>query len=227
MLVLEKEKYEEYLEYDQEKQQIKFVEDKGRMEELEPFRTEDNIFDIQKYFFTFMELIFTVICTLDRNLLSKLNLSMDPLTTNFTPCKTCMGREFFKPYAKRCHHKPGCPLTPDNKHREDCGCKNYTSPSLTYSKIGLALHIQFSKWGINLDVDINPPNIPTWNTKHFDGSSFWKLKYLETMLPVGCADERDKTVDMTRASSLPECKRSNRFLSNCAPITSLLFSPKF
>ena len=55
MLVLEKEKYEEYLEYDQEKQQIKFVEEKERMEELEPFRTEENIFDTQKYFFTFME----------------------------------------------------------------------------------------------------------------------------------------------------------------------------
>ena len=98
---------------------------------------------------------------------------------------------------------------------------------MTYSKIGLALHIQFSKWGIILDVDINPPNIPTWNTKHFDGSSDWKLKYLETMLPVGWVDEWDKTVDMRRASAFPECRRSNRFLYKLCTFELSFFTKHF
>ena len=63
-----------------------------------------------------------------------LNLTMDPLTTDFVPCTTCVNLDRFEPYFKRCRHCPGC-----KKHEkaEDCDCDVFTSPSLTYSKIGI------------------------------------------------------------------------------------------
>ena len=135
LLVLEKKPYEDFLEFEQENQKIKFVVGKPRKPQLEPFRDEANYFNHQLYFFTFMQLIFNIISSQGQNLPSKLKLSMNPLSTFFVPCKTCMKRELFQPYPKRCRHHPGCKLD-GKKHREDCGCQNFTSPSLTYSKIG-------------------------------------------------------------------------------------------
>ena len=134
LLALDKEPYENLLEFDQENQKVKFVESKPRKDHpLEPFRTQNNDFDHQLYFFTFFQLIFKIISNLGRRLPEMLNLSMDPLTTDFVPCQTCMNRDRFQPFFRRCHHRPGC-----KKHRnaEDCGCDFFTSPSLTYSKIG-------------------------------------------------------------------------------------------
>ena len=58
------------------------------------------------------------------------NLSMDPLTTNFVPCQTCKSNELIKPFNKRCHHRNDCKITSDGNHQTNCGCTNFTSPSL-------------------------------------------------------------------------------------------------
>ena len=42
----------------------------------------------------------------------------------------CMKTTFTKPEPIRCYHREGC------DHQEGCGCHNYTSPSVTRSKIG-------------------------------------------------------------------------------------------
>ena len=42
------------------------------------------------------------------------------------------------------------------------------------------------------DIDLNPPNLPTWNTKDFNGDNKWKLNYLERMQPVGWLEEGRK-----------------------------------
>ena len=135
LLVLDKEPYEDLLEFDQENQKVKFVEGKERKPQLEPFRTEVDYFDHQLYFLTFLQLLFNIISKHGQNLPAMLNLSMDPLSTSFVPCKTCAKRDLFQPYFKRCRHNPACKLD-GKKHRENCGCQNFTSPSLTYSKIG-------------------------------------------------------------------------------------------
>ena len=69
---------------------------------------------------------------------------------------------------RRWRHLPDCQehhqkKRNDEQYQEKCDCEVYNAPSLTYSKIGLALHMEFieddgSK--INLDVDINPPTLP-------------------------------------------------------------------
>ena len=136
LLVLDREPYEHLLEFDQENQKVKFVEKEPRKDHpLEPFRTKDNNFDHQMYFFTFVKLFYKIISNLGSKLPVMLNLSMDPLTTDFVPCQACMNTDLIEPYFERCRHNPGCKLI-DGKHREDCDCSSFTSPSLTYSKIG-------------------------------------------------------------------------------------------
>ena len=68
------------------------------------------------------------------------------------------------------------------------------------------------------DIDINPPNIPTRNTKDFNGDNFWKRDYLERTLPVGWLDEWKKSVSMVVASAFSESKRSVRSVYPYIPI---------
>ena len=70
----------------------------------------------------------------------------------------------------------------DNQYEEKCECKVYNAPSLTYSKIGLALHTEFleddgSK--INLDIDINPPTIPVGKMQLVNDRHYTKHKYVK------------------------------------------------
>ena len=207
LLVLDK-KYGEYLEFKPESQTINFVEGKEKQKDLEPYRKSNNEFDHQLYFMNFMEALFAVIVEYGNQLPE--NLSMDPLTTNFDPCQTCKSNEFIKPVYKRCHHRPDCELDSDGKHQTNCGCQVFTSPSLTYSKIGGALHLRFGKFGFNLDIDINPPNIPTCNIDQYDGDNFEKRQHLEKTKPVGWLEEWMKSVNMTTANAYLESKRSVR-----------------
>ena len=156
----------------------------------------------------FMEALFAVIVEYGNQLPE--NLSMDPLTTNFDPCETCSSKEFIKPIYKRCHHRPDCQLTTDGKHQTDCDCKIFTSPSLTYSKIGAALHLRFGKFGFNLDIDVTPPFIPTCNIDQYDGHNWEKRQYLERTKPIGWLEEWIKSINMHAASSYPESKKSVR-----------------
>ena len=135
------------------------------------------------------------------------NLSMDPLTTNFVPCQTYKSNELIKPFNKRCHHRNDCKITSDGNHQTNCGCTNFTSPSLTYSKIGGALHLRFEKFGFNLDLDINPPNLPTRNIDQYHGSNLQKRQYLEETKPVGWLDEWMKSVDIFAANTYSDSKQ--------------------
>ena len=96
----------------------------------------------------------------------------------------------------RCRHQADCEdhkkKMSDTNHEEKCDCREYTSPCLTFSKIGLVLHLEFrQKDGdkLNLDIDINPPSIPIeermWDM--FDGRNVLKRERLER--------EREKLVD--------------------------------
>ena len=53
---------------------------------------------------------------------------------------------------------------------DECGCREYASPSLTWSKVGVVLHLQWREVDGTLstiDVDLN---FPTWPTHtRFDG----------------------------------------------------------
>ena len=70
--------------------------------------------------------------------------TMKPLSTDFIPCIKCMTIENGSAQAHRCRHKPNCEVHQRCQCQGDCSCKCecqvFTSPSLTRSKIGAALH---------------------------------------------------------------------------------------
>ena len=116
--------------------------------------------DTNKYFFTFIEEFYKVVASGTLQLPDGLVLS-----TKFTPCTVCMNTDNIVPQYIRCKHNPDCEEhlkkvdNPD--YEEKCECRNYTSPCMSYSKIGLVLHLQFAQEDgsiLNLDVDVNPPS---------------------------------------------------------------------
>ena len=197
LLVLDKEKnFEEYLEFDEESQSIKFITDKPRNDDLEPFRMENCYFNSKKYFMTFLSSMFTVLASCGQQLPADLKLSMDPLVTTYDPCERCMSEEYERPQCRRCKHKRGC------NHENNCGCTEFTSPCMTWTKVGAALHVKFSKFGFHLDIDLNPPNIMARNVEKYSGSNVKKRQYLEenSSMLRGWLDEWKKSVDMTAVS---------------------------
>ena len=83
---------------------------------------------------------------------------------------------------------------------------------MSWTKIGATLHIKFSKYNVNLDVDLNPPNFRTSNIDDYNGSNRKKRKYLEENREtlVGWLEEWRKSLNMRGANSFPESKRSIR-----------------
>ena len=77
---------------------------------------------------------------------------------------------------------------------------------MSWTKIGAALHVRFSKFGFNFDIDLNPPNIRTKNIEHYDGYNRNKREYLRknSSLLVGWLEEWRKSVNMSAASAFPE-----------------------
>ena len=147
--------------------------------------------DEKLYFKTFMKGFYEVIKSGNLDLPEGLTLS-----TDYTPCEVCTNKENTREQIVRCRHQADCEdhkkKLRDTNHKETCECREYTSPCLTFSKIGLVLHLQFrQKEGdmLNLDIDINPPSIPIWEDKGnmFDGRNVLKRDRLER--------EREKLVD--------------------------------
>ena len=83
---------------------------------------------------------------------------------------------------------------------------------MSWTKIGATLHIKFSKYNVNLDVDLNPPNFRTRNIDDYNGSNRKKRKYLEENRAtlVGWLEEWKKSLNTRGANTFPESKRSIR-----------------
>ena len=201
------EKFEKYFCYDKSKQRLQIWKT-NMPSELEQFVLEDNLdswdkalntcnFDEEKYFFSFMRSFYEVI--------RSGNLKLPPgltLSTNFSPCNVCKIKENKDELFVRCRHEHTCEdhliRLRNPHHQETCDCRNFTSPCLTFSKIGLVLHLEFKQDDgtcLNLDVDVNPGAIPYKSS--FDGSNKNKRKRLEKerYRLVDWKTEWDKTED--------------------------------
>ena len=84
-----------------------------------------------------------------------------------------------------------------------CGCQVFTSPSLTHSKIGAVLHLEWRTGGniSTIDVDINCPILTT--STEYDGGIEEVRKYLDTEKPVKWLEEYRKLI-FTPAAMLSE-----------------------
>ena len=186
------EKYRKYFTYDEHHQKLQIWKSELRTagpgskmnipNELETFLFESGwryYFDEKKYFISFMSSFYNIIQSGVLKLPPGLSLS-----TSFTPCNVCKNTENMNELFVRCFHKSTCEdhqkKSTNPKHIETCDCRDFTSPCLTFSKIGLVLHLEFKQEDgsfLNLDVDVNPGSIPY--ISKFDGNNESKRNRLE------------------------------------------------
>ena len=190
---------------------------------IKKYVSDQGIFDCKKYTFDFMECLEDALTKVDISQGFKIGdkhhkFTMEPPTTSYEPCLRCMlTTETGRPQARRCRHRPDCEPHRDGmaeclngckdrcesfSHERTCNCQEYTSPSLTITKIGVALHVKFAlKDGSYsyVDCDINIPTIPT--STRYDGSIEDVRQYLMRVQPVGWLEESSKLEDMGSASN--------------------------
>ena len=185
--------------------------------ELQEF-VSDGTFDSSKYFYTFMDCFYNVVRSGELELPEGLSLS-----TEFEPCEVCKNTDYLRVQHVRCRHQKDCQDHKQYpKHDDDekckCNCSSFTAPCITFSKIGLVLHLEFrQKDGtfLRLDIDINPPSIslPKKLLDDFDGSPTKKRAWLvkERKNLVGWKTEFEKSEDNSEAAGWNDgLKRSIR-----------------
>ena len=100
------------------------------------------------------------------------------------------------------HKRCRCEEPSECECLDECGCREYASPSLTWSKVGVVLHLQWREEDGTLstmDIDLNYPTWPTHT--RFDGSTNDASNYLMSERPVGWLGELSKLEMMTAAAS--------------------------
>ena len=203
----------EKLQFDAEHQCLKtnkIMTEKDLLSKL----MKNGTFNCNEYVTWFMETLVHTINDLDISEGYKVGntnhkFTIAPLTTAYVPCLTCMDTtDKDHPQPRRCRHSPDCLphqtgepecLNDCNgscdffSHSKTCDCKLFTSPSITKTKIGAALHIQFPD-GSCVDCDLNVPTLPI--STFYDGSIKKIQNYLDSERPVGWLEERSKLEDM-------------------------------
>ena len=182
-LLLNKKYDKGYFEFDERRQSVKLSWPWSKSQlpkELEEFVKDDGIFDCTRYFQIFVEETHKVIKEKSVKLPKGLSLSV-----KFHPCDICRNDEDIVTQYVRCRHEPNCQehkkTKDDPAYKEKCHCTVYNLPSLTYSKIGIVLHLVYQEDDkpFIIDVDVNPPTIPVKNVKYFNGSNKMKRLWLK------------------------------------------------
>ena len=131
-----------YFLFDDETQQIVAVKE-DIPKALKDFM-DGKIFNTTKYFRTFVEEMSKVIDSGSINLPEGLTR----LSTDYTPCEVCKSDDNVIPEYVRCRHEPDCEdhkkRLEDPNHQESCECSIFTSPCITWTKIGAEIKMSFS-----------------------------------------------------------------------------------
>ena len=175
-----------------------------------PYIGENSLFDASKFFEDFLTGVHSIISQIevDEEWKDK-GYTMDRPTTVFDPCTQCMSRELTTPECRRCCHEQNCKSHDDTY---DCKCTVFTRPSLTRSKIGAVLHLQWTESDgtkFNIDCDVCCPTL--LSTTPYDGSTIPAFNFLSVNKPVRWLEEIRKMEDMTAAAGMLDVKRSIRF----------------
>jgi len=176
-------------------------------EDVAKYFDDKNVFKTEQYFFEFVASVHSIISTL---VLPRPEFSMCHFSTSFHPCTKCMNTGFRGLQVMRCQHKTNCEQhkrcrceEPSKcKCLEECGCREYAKPSLTWSKVGVVLHLQWrEKDGTLFTIDCDL-NCPTWPTHtRFNGTIKDAENYLIREQPVGWLEELSKLESMTEAAA--------------------------
>ena len=101
------------------------------------------VFNSEDFFSFFIASVHNIIS----NLTLPTGFTMSKLTTQFSPCIKCMRMVQGKAQAYRCKHTMDCSVHQQCRCQDEekcsclCACKQFTSPSLTRSKVGAVLHL--------------------------------------------------------------------------------------
>ena len=200
-----------YFKFDEKLQKIVVASEDNLPTEFSKFVDEDGTFNSKKYFLTFVVGMYKAVQKAERS-----EIRLPPglkLTTKFHPCEVCVNKENVRPQYVRCKHKPDC-QDHHKKLNQGCDCREYTSPSITFSKIGVVLHLEFcdeeGRPQLNLDVDISPPTLYVDN-EDYDGNNVDKRAWLLRERPVDWRPEYRKSPDMTDVGKYDDRRRSVRF----------------
>merc|ERR1719397_1704896 len=169
------------------------------------FNDVDNTFQPEKFFHDFVFHVHSIISRMEL----PTHFLMLPLTTVFDPCIKCINTGLCGLQVMRCRHKFDCEQhkrcscgeSNECKCLDECGCREYASPSLTWSKVGVVLHLQWREEDgtlFTIDCDLNCPTWPTY-TK-FSGNCKDAQTYLIKEHPVGWLEEFSKLEMMTEAA---------------------------
>lgn len=183
-------------------------------EDCDKYFDKNNFLKPDLYFHDFVASVHSIISTLEL----PEDLTMLPLTTSFTPCTRCMTTKHKGLQVMRCRHKADCEQhkrcrceEPSKcKCLDECGCREYASPSLTWSKVGVVLHLQWREEDgaiVTIDVDLNCPTWPTHS--RFNGSVNPYANYLGRQRFVGWLEEFSKLEDMGSAAASSHLLTSN------------------
>ena len=133
-------------EFDPVTQRLMFNSNPKPGEKISDYRKHNGEFNCQKYSEDFMKAVKEIV---DRKTLQGSSFKMEPLTTDFIPCCTCMKMVYNDPQAYRCRHVPDCQVHIQCQCQDKekctciCCCKQFSAPSLTHSKIGAVLHLEW------------------------------------------------------------------------------------
>ena len=199
-----------YFKFDEKLQKI-VVNTENLPAEFSKFIDKDGTFNSKKYFLTFVVGMRKAVEKAERGMI-KLPPGLK-LSTKFHPCEVCVSKEDVRPQYVRCKHKPGC-LDHHKRLGQGCKCREFTSPSITFSKIGVVLHLEFcdeeGRPQLNLDVDISPPTLYVDN-QDYDGNNVDKRAWLRRKRPLDWRTEYRKSPDMTEVGKYKNLRRSVRF----------------
>ena len=194
------------LRFDRDSQQLKATEKLEKGDHIQRYVDCDGIFDCKKYTLDFIECLENALTKVDLRQGFRIGdkhrkFTMEPPTTIYKPCIRCMlTTETGRPQARRCRHRPDCKPHRDGVaeclngckkrcefffHERTCSCEEYTSPALTITKIGVALHVKFALEDGSysfIDCDINIPTIPTYSP--YDGHIEIEQEFLVRTKPV-------------------------------------------
>ena len=201
--------------FDPENQELKAGENLSLKDHIQRY-FGNGIFNCERYTLDFLEAVEQAVNEIEVPDGGRLGGKMLPLTTSYEPCLRCMEtKDTGRPQARRCRHRAdcephkeglpecldGCPdLCHFFSHKRTCECKEYTTPSLTITKIGVAIHVKFILEDgsfRHVDCDLNIPTIPV-STK-YNGDIQKVGEYLLRRRPVGWLEEKGKLQDMGSA----------------------------
>ena len=204
--------------FDVEKQQLRVTN--TATEDVKKYANEEGLFDCDAFFEGFVDALIKAVRNIDISQGYSISgehkkFTLLPLNLRYNPCLRCMDTsDHGRPRARRCRHQANCsahhiqslPECEDGcagdcnffSHKRTCNCEESTSPCLTLTKIGVALHLQFED-DSRMDCDLNVPTIPT--SSEYSGSVMEVEEYLDKARPVGWIEERRKLEEMGSSAS--------------------------